>query len=268
VRFPDPLVPGYLVRRYKRFLADVTLEGHNEPTTVHCPNPGAMTGLDAPGSRVWVSPARSASRKLRWTLEIVGIGDPNAPEWVGINTSHPNTLVADAISGGTIPELGRYATLRREVKYGRNSRIDILLEDPERPPCYVEVKNVHLERPGADGCRLAAFPDSVTARGTKHLEEMSTMVADGARAVMLYCVQRADCDAFTTASDIDPVYDAALRKALDHGVEALCYQCRVEPEEIVVSSALPVSLPDAGSVAGVAETGGKARRVARSRAES
>lgn len=258
MRFPDPLVPGHLVRRYKRFLADVVLEGDSEPTTVHCPNPGAMTGLDAPGSPVWVSPARSPARKLRWTLEIVGVGDPKAPEWVGINTSHPNALVAEAIANGVISELGQYPSLRREVKYGRNSRIDILLEDSSGPPCYVEVKNVHLERAHRDGRRFAAFPDSVTARGTKHLEEMSAMVLEGARAVMLYCVQRTDCAAFTTAADIDPAYDAALRRALDHGVEALCYECRVGPEEIVLTDSLPICLPDAAASARSVEAGAKA----------
>lgn len=264
MRFPDPLRPGRLVRRYKRFLADVLLDqpaaGDSDPVVAHCPNPGAMTGLDMPESPVWLSPARSASRKLRWTLEIVGVDDgAGGISWVGINTGHPNALVAEAIAAGRIPALAGYATLRREVAYGTRSRIDILLEDPQRPPCYVEVKNVHLERPAPDGAgRLAAFPDSVTTRGAKHLVDMAAVVAAGARAVMLYCVQRADCRAFTTAPDIDPAYDSGLRAALEAGVEALCYECMVSPTEIRLTDPLPLALPDAAAMAAAGAPAGRA----------
>ncbi len=237
MQFPTPLFPARLVRRYKRFLADVTL-ADGSATTVHCANPGAMTGLDAAGSEIWLSRSANPARKLPLSWELIRIGE----HLVGINTGHPNRLVAEAIAAGQIPELAGYAGLRREVPYGRNSRIDMLLEDPAgdpsgRPPCYVEVKNVHLKRG-----RAAEFPDSVTARGAKHLAEMSAMVAQGARAVMVYLVQRGDCDRFRIAADIDPAYARALDAARDAGVEALCYACAITTEEIEVAAPLPLEL--------------------------
>jgi sugar fermentation stimulation protein A len=238
MRFPAPLVPARLIRRYKRFLADVRLADGSE-ITVHCANPGAMLGLDAADAEIWLSESPNPARKLKFSWELIRVGD----HLVGINTAHPNALVAEAIAAGRIPELAGYATLRREVKYGRNSRIDMLLEDPAtagsagRPPCYVEVKNVHLKRGNA-----AEFPDSVTARGAKHLQEMADMVAAGARAVMVYLVQRADCDGFRIAGDIDPAYARALDRALAQGVEALCYGCVLTEEGIEVGGPLPLHL--------------------------
>ncbi len=233
MRFPDPLLPGTLVRRYKRFLADVTLQS-GEAVTAHCANPGAMTGLNAPGIEVWLSPARNPDRKLRYSWELARIGSG----LVGINTMHPNRIVAEAIEGGAIGELTGYDAMRREVKYGRNSRIDLLLQSDRRPDCYVEIKNVHLKRDG----RAAEFPDSVTARGAKHLAEMTDMVAAGARAVMVYLVQREDCDVFRIAADIDPTYAAALDRARAAGVEAVCYACRLSTEAIEVDGPLPLAL--------------------------
>lgn len=232
MQFPTPLFPARLIRRYKRFLADVTL-ADGSATTVHCANPGAMTGLDAAGSEIWLSRSDNPARKLPLSWELIRVGD----HLVGINTGHPNRLVAEAIAGNRIPELAGYAGLRREVAYGRNSRIDMLLEDPAKPPCYVEVKNVHLKRGSA-----AEFPDSVTARGAKHLAEMSAMVAGGARAVMVYLVQRGDCDRFGIATDIDPAYAQALDAAREAGVEALCYACDLTVEGIEVAGPLPLDL--------------------------
>ena len=233
MKFPDPLISGRLARRYKRFLADVELES-GETVTAHCPNPGSMMGLAEPGMTVWLSRARNPKRKLKYSWELVAADDT----LVGINTGHPNGLIAEAIAAGAMPELAGFECLRQEVRYGKNSRIDILLENDGAPPCYVEVKNVHLRRsPG-----LAEFPDSVTARGAKHLVELGDMVESGARAAMVYLVQRNDCETFKIAADIDPNYDKALGLALERGIEALCYACEVAPEGIEVVRALPVEI--------------------------
>src|SRR5215510_5733257 len=176
MRFPAPLIPATLVKRYKRFLADVTLAS-GETITVHCANPGSMIGLNAVGARVWLSKSANAKRKLAYSWELIEVDLGSTAELVGINTTHPNALAAEAIAAFAIPELTGYKTTRREVKYGNGSRVDFLLEDPVRPPCYLEIKNVHLmRRPG-----VAEFPDAVTKRGAKHLQELSVMVRAGAR---------------------------------------------------------------------------------------
>ena len=235
MRFPDPLLHGTLVKRYKRFMADVVLDT-GETVTAHCANSGSMLSVRESGSEVWLSPARNPDRKLRYTWEIVRIGEA----MVGINTQHPNAIVAEAVADGTIEELSGYASLRREVKYGKNSRIDLLLEDDGKPTCYVEVKNVTMRRDLAGG--PAEFPDAVTARGAKHLVELGDMVAAGHRAVMMFLVQRTDCSRFTLAADIDPAYAEAYALARSRGVEALCYGCAVTPEEIKVTSPVPLEI--------------------------
>ena len=232
MRFPDPLARATLIRRYKRFLADMRLDGGGE-VTAHCANPGSMTGLAEPGLEAWLSPARNPERKLRWSWELARIDGG----LVGINTAWPNAIVAEALAEGAIPELAGYGSIRREVRYGKNSRIDLLLSAPRRAPCYVEVKNVHLKRDAG-----AEFPDAVTKRGTKHLEELGDMAEAGSRAVMLYLVQRQDCDDFAIAGDIDPAYAAGLTRALARGVETLCYACRIDLEGITLERPLPVRL--------------------------
>jgi sugar fermentation stimulation protein A len=235
MQFAAPLIPATLIRRYKRFLADVRLSS-GEELTVHVANPGAMTGLADPGSKVWLSKSNNAKRKLAYSWELVAVDVGAGPELVGVNTAHPNPLVAEAIAAGTIPELGGYATLQREVKYGKNSRVDFLLSSPTKPACYVEVKNVHLMRtPG-----FAEFPDSVTARGAKHLDELSATVASGHRAVMLYLIQIGSAERFALARDIDPVYGKSFDRALANGVEAIAYRCVLTPESIMVADAIPI----------------------------
>jgi sugar fermentation stimulation protein A len=235
MRFPAPLIPATLVRRYKRFLADVVMPNAVE-TTVHVANPGAMTGLAAPGTRIWLSKSDNPKRKLPFSWELAEVDLGSGLEFVGVNTAHPNPLVGAAIADGTIAELAGYGSLRREVKYGRNSRVDFLLEDGGRPPCYVEVKNVHLMR--AKG--LAEFPDAVTARGAKHLDELSDMVAQGCRAVMVFLVQIGSADRFALARDIDANYGVAFDRARKAGVEAIAYRCVISETEIIVADAVPV----------------------------
>jgi sugar fermentation stimulation protein A len=232
MEFSRPLVPARLLRRYKRFLADVAM-ADGTATIAHCPNPGSMLGLDQPGSEIWLSPAPSARRKLPFTWELIRIDG----RLVGINTGYPNALAAEAIRAGLIPQLAGYAELRREVRYGRNSRIDILLQGGRAPPCYVEVKNVHLKRADA-----AEFPDCVTARGAKHLDELADMARAGFRAVMLYVVQRTDCRRLTIAADIDPAYAMALKRAMAAGVEAISYSCAVELTGIGVTGPIRLDL--------------------------
>jgi sugar fermentation stimulation protein A len=233
MRWRTPLIPGRLVRRYKRFLADVELDGAGE-VTVHCPNPGRMLGLDAPGTRVWLSRAGNPARVLPLTLELVEADDG----LVGINTIHPNRLVEEAIGAGRIAELRDYEVIRREVRYDERCRIDLLLHQGGRPDCFVEVKNVHLKRAAG-----AEFPDAVTVRGAKHLGALARQVAAGARAVVVYVVQRTDCADFRIAADIDPVYAAGFRVALEAGVEAACYACEISLDGVRLARPLPI-LPD------------------------
>ena len=233
MRFPLPLRRATLLTRYKRFLSDHRFED-GSTVTAHVANPGAMTGLVDEGLETWLSPAANPKRKLPFSWEMVRIGQG----LVGVNTGWPNRLAADAIEAGAIPPLAGYDTIRREVAYGTRSRVDLLLEAEDRPPCYVEVKNVHLKRGPA-----AEFPDSVTARGTKHLRELAAVAQGGARAVMLYIVQREDCDSFTLAADIDPAYAAAFAEARTSGVEALAYACRLSTEGIAVDRPLRFAEP-------------------------
>ncbi len=236
MQFETPLLRGRLIKRYKRFLADVEL-ADGTTITATCPNTGSMKGLTDPGSTVWLSTSDSPTRKYRHTWEMVEHDLGRGPTIVGINTNHPNKLVSEAIIAGRIAPLKGYEALRREVKYGReNSRIDMLLEDPRKAPCYVEVKNVHLMRKSG----LAEFPDSVTERGAKHLRELAEVAGQGGRAVMMFLVQRGDATRVALARDIDPKYGEAFDQAIAAGVEALAYRCRLSPEAIVVEKKIKV----------------------------
>jgi sugar fermentation stimulation protein A len=235
MRLPGPLIRGTLIQRYKRFLADVRLDD-GRLVTATCPNTGSMLGLITPGSIVWLSESDSPTRKYRHTWELVEADLGKGPTLVGINTGHPNKLLAEAIGARRVKALAGYPGLRREVKYGKNSRIDILLECADKGLCYVEIKNVHLSRRHG----LAEFPDSVTERGVKHLREMSDMVRAGHRAVMVFLIQRGDARRLAFARDIDATYGAAFDLAVAAGVEAIALRCKMSPEEIVVDKPVPI----------------------------
>ena len=228
MRLP-PLIPGTLIRRYKRFLADVALKD-GSIVTVHCPNSGSMKGCADPGSRVYISRSSNPGRKFAFTWELVKTDG----FWAGINTGLPNRLVREAIESGTAVELQGYATIRPEVSYGEHSRIDLLLESPGRR-CFVEVKNVTLMENG-----LALFPDAVTIRGQKHLNELMRVVREGDRGVIFFTVQRGDGRSVSPADAIDPEYGRLLRLAITNGVEAFAYRALVTPQEILLTERLPV----------------------------
>ena len=251
MEFPSPLVRGRLVQRYKRFLADVVLDDRTA-ITAHCPNPGAMLGLNAPGLAVWLSRSPDPKRKLAHTLELVEADGG----LVGVNTMHPNRLVAEALANDAIPELAGYASIRREVNYGQASRIDFLLEHPARARCWLEVKNdqsylrrelkpdhrlwlevknVHLTRTKG----LAEFPDCVAARSSKHLRELEAMIAEGDRSVVLFVVQRTDCEAFSACRELDPAFARQLDQAADAGVEVLIYACDLSVSGVRIARAIP-----------------------------
>ncbi|MDA4848751.1 DNA/RNA nuclease SfsA [Hoeflea poritis] len=234
MKFPNPLIPATLVKRYKRFLFDAEL-ADGSAITGSCPNTGSMLGLTAPGSRIWLSEHDSPTRKYRHALELVEADGTT----VGINTGLPNKIVEEAIAGGQVGPLNGYADMRREQKYGKSSRIDLLLTDDDRPPAYVEVKNVHFIRtPG-----LAEFPDSPTARGAKHLDELGDMVEAGCRAVMVYLIQRQDCETLKICRDLDSNYGAAFDRAIARGVEAIAMRCHITPQEIRFDRLIPVDEP-------------------------
>ena len=231
--FPlEGLVPATLLRRYKRFLVDVRMDDGTE-LIAHTPNTGSMLGCSDVGSRVYLSPATTPGRKLPFTLEVVDAGE----SLVGVHTLLPNRLLYQATSGGLPPALSGYRSVRREVKVGEHSRIDLLLEQPGRRPCYVEIKNVTLARQG-----VACFPDAVTARGQKHLRELALLAREGKRAVILFAVQRNDCQRMAPADDIDPDYGQLLREVLREGVEALAYHLEVSVEGVRLGERLPVEV--------------------------
>jgi len=226
MRFQTPLVPATLIRRYKRFLADIRLEDGRE-VTAHCANPGSMMGLAEPGMRIWVEPNDDPKKKLKFGWRLV---EHENGHFTGVDTSLPNRALRAAFEAREVAEFAHYGGVRAEVKYGQNSRIDLLLQEVGLPDAYVEVKSVTLSRaPG-----VAEFPDSVTARGAKHLTELAEMAKAGHRAVMFYLVQRTDAAVFRLAADIDPTYAGAFAEARAAGVEALAYDTKITPEGVVL----------------------------------
>lgn len=230
MRFQTELVPAKLIRRYKRFLADCTLSDGRE-VTAHCANPGSMMGLAEPGAKIWLEPNDDPKKKLKFGWRLVEHANGH---FTGVDTSIPNRALKAALMAREVQALAEYTLVRPEVKYGENSRIDFLLSGDGQPDCYVEVKSVTLSRRTG----LAEFPDSVTARGTKHLGELAKVAQAGHRAVLLYLVQRTDCTTVTMADDIDPTYAAAHTHATAAGVETLCLGTHITPQEITVAGPL------------------------------
>ena len=232
MRFQTPLAPATLIRRYKRFLADIRLEDGQE-VTAHCANPGSMMGLAEPGMRIWVEPNDDPKKKLKFGWRLV---DHENGHFTGVDTSVPNRALRAALMAREIPELAEYETILPEQKYGENSRIDFLLQQAGLPDTYVEVKSVTLCRKAG----LAEFPDSVTARGAKHLGELAKIAQQGQRAVLLYLVQRTDCASVSIAQDIDPTYSEAYKNASEARLETFAYDTAISPQEILIRNRLPV----------------------------
>ena len=228
--FSLPLIPGTLIKRYKRFLADIELKD-GTIITAHCPNSGSMLGCNTPGSKVLISYHNNPNRKYPYSWEMVKVDSG----WVGINTMIPNKLVAESIEKGLIPELVDYEKLFTEIRVSQHSRLDLMLQR-ENELCYVEIKNVSLVQNG-----VALFPDAVTKRGAKHLQELITLKEQGNRAVIFFLIQRQDGESFKPADHIDPEYGKMLRNAFSKGVEILPYRAIVNPEEIRIDKKLDFS---------------------------
>ncbi|THV25319.1 DNA/RNA nuclease SfsA [Peteryoungia ipomoeae] len=234
MQFSPPLVPAILVRRYKRFLFDAVLDDGSE-ITGFCPNTGSMLGLTTPGARIWLSDHLGSARKYRYAFELIEVDGTV----VGVHAALANRLAEEAIVGGLVEDLSSYPVLRREQRYGAKSRIDFLLSNPERPDAYVEVKNVHFTRQSG----VAEFPDTVTARGARHLQELAEIAASGRRAIMLYVVQRDDCNRLRLCGDLDPGYAFAFAAAVRAGMEAYAVACRVSADQITPIRRIAVDDP-------------------------
>ncbi len=231
IKWP-PLLSGTLIRRYKRFLADVRLDD-GTIITAHCPNSGAMTGCSQPGRTAFISYHDDPKRKLKYTWQLIEM----PTSLVGVNTMIPNRLVAQSIRQGLIHELSDYDDIVSEVKVGNNSRIDLLLQSDKKDPCYVEIKNCTLVENGQ-----ALFPDAVTLRGKKHLVELQQLVTQGNRCIMFYLIQRMDAQNFSPADKIDPGYGKELRKAVSHGVEIMAYDVLIDTGHIKIHQKVPCIL--------------------------
>ncbi|RJP61708.1 MAG: DNA/RNA nuclease SfsA [Candidatus Auribacter fodinae] len=230
MRFDEPLIPCTLLKRYKRFMCDIILDHHISPVIAHCPNSGSMKGIPLTNVPAMVSFNDAPGRKLKYTLEMVHNGNC----WIGTNTWNTNTIAQQSIEAGVIAELKGFDTLRREVKISDKSRIDFVLDYPDHT-CFVEVKNVSLVENNT-----ALFPDALTERGQKHIDELIALKSKGHRAIMLYIVQRTDCSSFAPAVEIDPVYASKLKTALKSGIEALVYQANVAPDSITLIKKLNI----------------------------
>ncbi len=226
------LITGKLINRYKRFLADVLL-GTGETITVHCPNSGSMKGCAIEGAKVWLSVSDNPKRKYPHTWELI-----KAPEtFIGINTLVPNRLVKKACENNAIEELSGYEHVKSEVKTNSHTRLDLMLESPDKKKCYVEIKNCTLVEDG-----VAMFPDAVTTRGQKHLEELERLVSEGHRGVIFFLIQRTDATIFQPADTIDKIYGKKLRKAVNNGVEIIVRDTLIDADRICIGKRVPVEL--------------------------
>lgn len=241
MKYPS-LVPGILRRRYKRFLADVEL-ADGQVVVAHCPNTGSMRAVNVPGCRVWLAPSTNPARKLAWTWELIELPQADGSSALAsVHTGRANAIVEEALLAGSIPTLAGYAWLKREAKV-EGARLDFKLDDPQRGTAYVEVKQVTLKEEDGHGY----FPDAVSVRGTRHLETLAQLAANGQRAVLLFCVAHTGIDDVAPAAHLDPIYTEALRRVSQAGVEVLAYACDVEcneqrPVAIRLGRALPVAL--------------------------
>ncbi len=231
MKFDHP-ISGKFVKRYKRFMADIQLDGCAEVVTAHCANSGKMKDILIPDSPVILSKSPNPDRKLKYTWEMIQIDG----EWIGANTHNPNKIVESALNNREIPEFSHYDHIKREVKYGKNSRIDFLLSKDGEKDLYLEVKNVHLKVG-----QTAQFPDTVTERGTKHLYELIEMKKQGFECAVFYMIQRSDCVDFSPARDLDENYATAYDEALEHGVQMIPYSCLVSPQEIKIHKRLKLA---------------------------
>jgi len=221
MKFKETLLQGYLIKRYKRFFADIKYK--NKTIVAHCPNTGSMQGLLNYGNQVWFSKSNNPNRKLKYTLEIIEVDKKK----VGINTLLTNKIVLEALDNKKIEALNKFNTIQPEVKFTDKTRFDFLLSN-KKEKCFLEVKNVTLLR----NKKIAEFPDAITLRGTKHLLELIKAKKKGYESYILYLIQREDCDSFKIAEDIDKIYKKAFMKAITNGIKILCYDCKLNNEEI------------------------------------
>jgi len=221
MKFKETLLQGYLIKRYKRFFADIKYK--NKTIVAHCPNTGSMQGLLNYGNQVWFSKSNNPNRKLKYTLEIIEVDKKK----VGINTLLTNKIVLEALYNKKIEALNKFNTIQPEVKFTDKTRFDFLLIN-KKEKCFLEVKNVTLLR----NKKIAEFPDAITLRGTKHLLELIKAKKKGYESYILYLIQREDCDSFKIAEDIDKIYKTAFMKAITNGIKILCYDCKLNNEEI------------------------------------
>tara|TARA_B100000902_G_scaffold363912_1_gene383487 strand:- start:48 stop:749 length:702 start_codon:yes stop_codon:yes gene_type:complete len=231
MNFENKLISGVFIKRYKRFFVDVQLK--NKTITAHCPNTGSMFGLLKPGNKVWVSKSNNQDRKLKYTLQIIEVKKTK----VGINTHLTNKIVLNAFKNNNLNLLGKKEIIKPEVKFGANSRFDFLISN-KKNKAFLEVKNVTLSRKS----KIAEFPDAVTSRGTKHINELVLASKKGFKIYLMFVVQRNDCDEFRIARDIDPQYFDAITKAVKKRLKIICYDCKFSTKGIKLNKKLNIRL--------------------------